>query len=93
MVVAEAIGVSRTHLSNMERGRDNPGRETLVALAAYYDVSLDWLTTGEGEIAPASAKAANSEEALLLYAYRELPEDEAASILKLLLGRIRNRSN
>jgi len=41
---AEGIGIARPTLTNIERGRDPPGRETLIALAAYYETSLDDLT-------------------------------------------------
>jgi transcriptional regulator with XRE-family HTH domain len=55
---AEAVGVSRSYLSGIENNHDKPGREILVALANYYEVSLDWLTTGEGERRPPSLRAA-----------------------------------
>lgn len=40
---ADAIGISRGHLASMERGRDLPGRNTLLALAAFYKVHLSAL--------------------------------------------------
>lgn len=92
-VVADAVGISRTHLNNMELNHDKPGRETLLALAAYYGVDLDWLASNEGEPRKGQATAANQDEALLLYAFRQLPPDEAASILKLLVSRVQPRQN
>ncbi len=40
-VAAEGIGISRTHLSNIETGKHAPGRATLLAIAAYYKASVD----------------------------------------------------
>ena len=41
--LAEAIGVSRPAISRFEHGIDFPHVNTLVALADYFDVSLDYL--------------------------------------------------
>ena len=88
-VVAEAVGTARSHLTNIEIGRAKPGRELLVALAQYFDVSLDWLTSGAGE--PKKAEALNSNEALLLFGFRNLDEEEAEMFLKLILARTKKR--
>lgn len=40
-VAADGIGVSRTHLSNIETGKHAPGRATMLAIAAYYKASID----------------------------------------------------
>lgn len=93
-VVAEAAGISRSHLANIERGRDRPGRQTMMMIANHYGVSLDWLTADEGEQQSVDkARAANENEALLLYAFRQLPPDEAQSILKLLMHRTKQTHN
>lgn len=41
--LAEAIGVSRPAISRFEHGVDFPHVSTLLALADYFDVSLDYL--------------------------------------------------
>ena len=85
--VAEAVGITRSHLTKIEGGKDVPGRQTLVALANYFQVSLDWLTEGIGDGRP--ARALNDAEAVLLFAFRKLPAAEAQAHLQLLLARIR----
>lgn len=85
-----AIGKSRTHVTNMEGDKDRPGREVLVALASEFQVSLDWLTEGRGDMRP--ARATDESEAMLLFAYRKLPKDEAAALLNLLVKRIKHDS-
>ena len=52
-VAADGIGISRTHLSNIERGRDSPGRETLLAIATYYKASVDQFMSPTREMTPA----------------------------------------
>lgn len=81
------LGISRGHLAMMETGRDLPGRDLLMAIAERFDVSLDWLSRGQGDMRP--AKAMNEKEALLLYAYRHMPEDEAEAHLEHMLKRAR----
>lgn len=86
--VASAVGVSRSHLATIERGHDNPGRETLMALADFFGVSMDWLAAAPGRaISGDDIRAQNHEEALLLSAFRRLPKDEAEPLLKMLLSR------
>ena len=42
-ILAENIGVSRPAISRFEHGVNFPHVNTLVALADYFDVSLDYL--------------------------------------------------
>lgn len=41
--LGEAIGVSKSAISRFEHGKDYPHCNTIVALADYFDVSLDYL--------------------------------------------------
>ena len=43
---AEAIGISRTHLSKIENDEYGGGREVLAAIASFYGVSMDYLEFG-----------------------------------------------
>ena len=43
---ADAIGISRTHLSKIENDEYAGGRETLAAIATYYGVTMDYLEFG-----------------------------------------------
>lgn len=42
------IGVSKTAIKNWEDGENLPKVEYVKALAEFFDVSFDWLATGEG---------------------------------------------
>ncbi len=53
--LAEAAGVSRQAVSKWESAQSQPETEKLLAISAYFDVSLDWLLKGEAP--PAAAKA------------------------------------
>jgi transcriptional regulator with XRE-family HTH domain len=44
--VADAVGISRSHVTKIENDGDHPGRATLLALATYFGVSMDYLETG-----------------------------------------------
>ena len=89
----EAVGISRTHLTKIEGDEGRPGRETLMALATFFGVSLDWLATGHGQIKMAQASAQNEREALLLMAFRLLPEEEASPLLQMLVNRTKPKQS
>lgn len=80
-----AVNISRSFVSKLESDAELPGRELLLAIAQEFGVSLDWLAAGHGNMQP--AQALNENEALLLYAYRSMPTDEAETHLKLMLQR------
>ena len=82
------VGTSRAHVAKIETAGDLPGRELLLAMATYFEVSLDWLAEERGE--PRPARAMTESETLLLQAFRKLPPDEAEAHLNLLLMRLKH---
>ena len=50
VALGEALGVSDEAVRLMEKGRRSPSFEVLIALADYFDVSLDYLV-GRSDIA------------------------------------------
>jgi transcriptional regulator with XRE-family HTH domain len=53
--VCAAVGISPSALSQMARGQTKPSLETLVRLADFFRVNLDFLVLGEQPAAPAPA--------------------------------------
>ena len=47
--LGEAIGNTKSALSRYENGIVEPGLKTLIKLAEYFDVTLDWMA-GNGDI-------------------------------------------
>lgn len=45
--VADRLGIDFTTISKYENNRSQPDYDTLLSLAALYDVSVDWLLSGE----------------------------------------------
>lgn len=45
--VAMDLNISREALSYYENGKRNPDLEMLVAMSRYFNVSIDYLITGE----------------------------------------------
>jgi transcriptional regulator with XRE-family HTH domain len=88
--VAYAVGIARSYLSRLETEKDHAGKILLMKLADYYDVSLDWLTTGAGTPPVRSVSTQTRDEALLLSAYRRLPEPEAKHLLLMLRARVQS---
>ena len=81
-----ALDIDRSYLSKIEC---KPGRELLIKMSKEFNVSLDWLTSDQDIQDTSSAK--NKDEALLLYAFRNMPEDEAKTHLQLMLQRIKKK--
>ncbi len=86
--VAVAVEIARSTLSKYETGGDIPGRDTLMKLAQFYGVTVDWLAASAGDMLDREAGTAKTEqEALMLWAFRSLPADEASAHLNLLISR------
>lgn len=78
-----SLDIDRAYLSQIENNKKTPGRELLVKMSKEFNVSLDWLTSDQDS--KKIAAATNENEALLLYAYRNIPQDEAEMYLQLIL--------
>ncbi|MBO6053849.1 MAG: helix-turn-helix domain-containing protein [Clostridia bacterium] len=70
--LAEVLGVHQTAISQWETGRTNPDLDTAKKLAAYFNVTLDYLLAGEEFRNPAlpTAEATSEERAGMLPAAR-----------------------
>ena len=44
---ANRIGVSQSYLSAVEHGRNELGAQVLLAISREFDMSMEWLLTGE----------------------------------------------
>lgn len=72
--VANALGLNFTTISKYENDKSQPDNETLQRMAVLYDVSIDWLLTGE----TGGASAAGSKAKMYIDGQvEELTEDEA----------------
>lgn len=91
---AEAVGISRSTLTAYERGHDVPGRDTIRALANFYDVSTDYLL-GDSLPSPTNSDdvAHNEEERTLLHLWRVIGEEERHSLMVLLRAQIISKDN
>ncbi len=74
--VAKYLGVSRQCYNNYELGNREPGIETLLRLADFFDVSVDYMLGKEG------VKESRSEEDdVILEKIRELTAEEKKRVL------------
>ena len=48
--VGDALGISESSVSNIERGRNNPSGSTLTLFCDKFGINRHWLETGEGEM-------------------------------------------
>lgn len=54
--LSATIGVSQSHISAMEKNEKMPGGDILISLKRFFDVDLNWLLTGDGELPHPEAK-------------------------------------
>lgn len=85
--IAEAVGISRSYLAGLEVGKEQPGRETLAALATFYGISVDSLY----QLLPSAGLAAAgdfvqrpSDRALLRF-WHDLSPDELRLASRMLM--------
>lgn len=65
--LAESLGISRQSVSNWELDKSLPDMDKLMALAALYEVSLDYIVYGKQEVA--NAEEAASEQSNINNSY------------------------
>ncbi|MDF2926501.1 MAG: family transcriptional regulator [Paenibacillaceae bacterium] len=46
---ADIIHLSQGRLSDIERGKNKPSADTLLAVSEYFNISTDWLLLGTGK--------------------------------------------
>lgn len=84
--LGEAVGKSRSHVANIEAGRDGAGARMLADMAKTLGLSLDRLMNSQPAGTPGTFTVTVTEdEADLLIATRGHPVDEIKSLAKMLL--------
>ncbi|GAQ24171.1 helix-turn-helix domain-containing protein [Tepidanaerobacter syntrophicus] len=99
--LAKEIGVSPGNVGDWERGRAKPRFDALLALSRFFQISVDWLMTGEDtsyhkEVYPEKIVLQrqdlellplSNEEREILMKFRTLTESEQLKLKKLLDGK------
>lgn len=47
---ANVLGVSQTHISKIETGKDNPSSKLLYCISDLFNVNVEWIKSGTGEM-------------------------------------------
>lgn len=101
--LADATGISRGNLSNYEKDRFKPASDAILAIANYFNVSTDWLLTGNG---PISTKAStldtkdtgsnnmvlSDREVNLINLFRELKDNDKLRIEDMMAFKLYDHS-
>lgn len=88
--VAVEIGIKRNYISEIENGKELPGRETLAAFADFYDVTVDYILKGDIAAPPSPMTpkfVEDPDELALLSFWKSLLPEERRLMIKLLFGR------
>lgn len=81
------LAISTGNLGDWKRGKSTPSTHKLIEIAAFFDVSLDWLLTGKERLAGQvneRREAYIAETATWKELYGELTSEEAAFIKEYL---------
>jgi transcriptional regulator with XRE-family HTH domain len=49
-VFANRLGVTRGHISNVEKGRAIPSEQLTISISREFEINIEWLKTGAGPI-------------------------------------------
>lgn len=52
----DKIGITTASLSNIENGKTNPSKQTVLAICREFNIREAWLLTGDGDMHIAQAK-------------------------------------
>ncbi len=79
--LADVIGVSQQSINKYENHNVEPDIRTLIALAEYFDTSVDFIVgKGETEREACASFELSPDEAFIINRYRMLDKDEKESI-------------
>jgi len=92
--LSEATSIHRGNVGKYESDKVAPSAQSIIELARYFDVSCDWLLTGQdANTSPANAVASehtsyNDKEQHIITCYRQLSKEDQL----LFLGRLEGAS-
>ena len=89
--IAKALNKSVVCIGDWERGRTQPGIEDLIALANYFECSIDYLVNREDDFGNVNVSGRSSEdltenEHRLLEQFRLVPEARQRTVLDMVEG-------
>lgn len=67
---ANRLGISRSHISNIENGKENPSSSLVRLISAMFHINEDWIWTGEGQMKVNEIKATEEVNENLEYNFK-----------------------
>lgn len=80
--VAETLNILPDTYRSYESGRREPNLETLKAISEYFEVSADYLLSGENPLPEQLTESEKDLEACILEKYKQLPESYRKKFLQ-----------
>ncbi len=81
---ADLFGMKADSYGSYERGKTEPKIEFYEALRSRFQINLNWLLTGEGDMQEVDAGNLSETETRLLAKFRELPDRAHEGALALM---------
>ena len=79
--LSEFLGFRCSAIANYESGRNEPSFDTLVKLASFFDVTIDYMLGIDER--PKRIEGISKQEFSLIYDYRELEKNDQKIVLEL----------
>lgn len=78
------LNISQQVYSRYEKGSREPDFETLIKIADYFNVSLDYLLGRIDENKPSAEPPLSDEEKALLLLFSQIPKDKQQLVLEMI---------
>lgn len=93
MEAAVGIGISRSHLANIERGNKGAGRQNMLKIKDFYKISLDdFLAASEGGLIKGASNTHGAIEGAIVSMVRKLTPEQATAVAQMLMALIQPKN-
>ncbi|KAA6451000.1 helix-turn-helix domain-containing protein [Bacillus swezeyi] len=95
--LSDKLGLNRATYARYETGDNEPDYETLIKIADYYDVSLDYLVRGEDKetqekiFIDEAKRLLDSKEAVITPLHGEVTDEMLSAALEMIAEQLKNR--
>lgn len=84
--IADTAGISRAYITQVETGRVNPSFKLLYQIMEHYNLSINWLLSGRGEMIISDNSVVNEMTDVHYKLIKKLIEFESKKQSKLING-------
>ena len=84
--VERELGLSNSSFSDWKRGKGKPSIDALIKFSKRFDVSIDWLVSGEEHRSSNTVTFTDPTERQLIDRFRQLPDSNKQTVIAYIDG-------